>query len=191
TGLSEYAEGHILIKTSPNVNGTVLEEEILSRYPEVQSTDSVASSLKAMEENTFQVGGTRARWVGVVFAVVLAIVGTALVVGLTLREKEYETTLLRVRGFTRGQVLKVLVAEIMVMILFSLILGVGTGFIQLFGDLANQSQNLQQLVRPVVVLSVPAVFGMITMVAAVLVAALIPIVITSRFTESKVDVLRE
>ena len=81
----------------------------------------------------------------VAVAVVLAIVGTALVVGLTLQEKEYETTLLRVRGFTRSQVLKVLLAEIMVMILFSLILGVGTGFIQLFGDLANQSQNLSNL----------------------------------------------
>jgi ABC-type lipoprotein release transport system permease subunit len=191
TGLSEYAEGHVLIKTSPNVNGTVLEDEIVSRYPEVQSTDSVASSLKAMEENTFEVGGTRARWVGVVFAVVLAVVGTALVVGLTLKEKEYETTLLRVRGFTRGQVLKVLVAEIMVMILFSLILGVGTGFIQLFGDLANQSQNLQQLVRPNVVLSVPAVIGMVGMVVAVLVAAVVPIILASRFTEAKVDVLRE
>ncbi|MHA2600795.1 MAG: FtsX-like permease family protein [Candidatus Thorarchaeota archaeon SMTZ1-83] len=191
TGLSEYAEGHILVKTFPDVNGTVLEEEIASRYPEVESTDSVVSSLKAMEENTFEVGGTRARWVGVVFAVVLAIFGTALVVGLTLREKEYETTLLRVRGFTRSQVLKVLIAEIMVMILFSLILGVGTGFIQLFGDLANQSQNLQQLVRPVVVLSIPAVVGMITMIVAVLAAALVPIVLASRFTESKVDVLRE
>ncbi|MFW9943909.1 MAG: FtsX-like permease family protein [Candidatus Sifarchaeia archaeon] len=191
TGLVDYSEGHVLIKTAANTNGTVLEEEIAAAFPEVQSTDSVMSSLKAMEESTFEVGGTRARWVGVVFAVVLAIVGTALVVGLTLQEKEYETTLLRVRGFTRGQVLKVLVAEIMVVILFSLILGVGTGFIQLFGDLANQSQNLQQLVRPNVVLSAPAVIGMASMVVAVLAAAVVPIILASRFTEAKVDVLRE
>jgi ABC-type antimicrobial peptide transport system permease subunit len=129
--------------------------------------------------------------VGVFFAVVLAIVGTGLVVSLTLKEKEYETTLLRVRGFTRNQVLKVLLAEIMVMVLFSLILGVGTGFIQLFGDLSNQSQNLQQLVRPLVVLSAPAVFGMVSMVLAVLGAAVVPIIWASRFTEGKVDVLRE
>lgn len=191
TGLVEYAEGHVLVKTADNINGTLLEEEIRSQFPEVQSTDSVTTSLKAMQVNTFEVGGTRARWVGVVFAVVLAIIGTALVVGLTLKEKEYETTLLRVRGFTRGQVLKVLLAEIMVMVVFSLILGVGTGFIQLFGDLANQSQNLQQLVRPQVVLSGPALIGMISMVVAVLGAAVIPIVMASRFTEEKVDVLRE
>ncbi|MFQ5832864.1 MAG: FtsX-like permease family protein [Candidatus Thorarchaeota archaeon] len=191
TGLVEYAEGHVLVKTADNINGTLLEEEIRSQFPEVQSTDSVTTSLKAMQVNTFEVGGTRARWVGVVFAVVLAIIGTALVVGLTLKEKEYETTLLRVRGFTRGQVLKVLLAEIMVMVVFSLILGVGTGFIQLFGDLANQSQNLQQLVRPQVVLSGPALIGMISMVVAVVGAAVIPIVMASRFTEEKVDVLRE
>ncbi|MFW9803632.1 MAG: FtsX-like permease family protein [Candidatus Thorarchaeota archaeon] len=191
TGLVEYAEGHVLIKTEDNINGTILEEEIFASFEDVKNTDSVTSNLKALEENTFQAGGTRARWVGIAFAVVLAIVGTALVVGLTLREKEYETTLLRVRGFTRGQVLKVLIAEIMVMIMFSLILGVGTGLIQLFGDLSNQSQNLQALVRPVVILSGPALLGMIGMVAAVLAAALIPIGLTSRFTEGKVDILRE
>lgn len=191
TGLVEYAEGHVLIKTEENVNGTTLEEEIFASFEDVKNTDSVTSNLKALEANTFQAGGTRARWVGIAFAVVLAIVGTALVVGLTLREKEYETTLLRVRGFTRGQVLKVLIAEIMVMIVFSLILGVGTGLIQLFGDLSNQSQNLQALVRPVVILSGPALLGMIGMVAAVLAAALIPIGLTSRFTEGKVDILRE
>jgi ABC-type lipoprotein release transport system permease subunit len=191
TGLEEYADGHILIKTESNVNGTELEEEIALAAPEVESTDSVTSVLRSQEENTFEAGGTRARWVGVVFAIALAIVGTGLVVGLTLKEKEYETTLLRVRGFTRNQVLKVLVAEIMVMILFSLILGVGTGFIQLFGDLSNQSQNLQALVRPQVILSLPAIIGMASMVLAVLGAAIIPIVWASRFTEGKVDVLRE
>ncbi|MFW9846695.1 MAG: FtsX-like permease family protein [Candidatus Thorarchaeota archaeon] len=192
TGLEDYAEGHVLVKTQSNVNGTLLEEEIASISPDdVQSTDSVTSVLKAQQENTFEAGGTRARWVGVIFAVVLAIIGTGLVVGLTLKEKEYETTLLRVRGFTRGQVLKVLVAEIMVMIIFSLILGLGTGFIQLFGDLANQSQNLQVLVRPNVVLSAPAVLGMVGMVIAVIAAAIIPIIWASRFTEGKVDVLRE
>ncbi len=191
TGLVEYAEGHILARTEANTNGTMLEEEIALVAPEVQSTASVTSVLKSIEENTFEAGGTRARWVGVFFAVVLAIIGTGLVVSLTLKEKEYETTLLRVRGFTRNQVLKVLLAEIMVMVLFSLILGVGTGFIQLFGDLSNQSQNLQQLVRPMVVLSAPAVFGMVSMVLAVLGAAVVPIIWASRFTEGKVDVLRE
>jgi ABC-type lipoprotein release transport system permease subunit len=191
TGLQDYAEGHVLIKTESNFNGTMMEEEIASIAAEVESTGSVTSILKSQEENTFEAGGTRARWVGIIFAVVLAIVGTGLVVSLTLKEKEYETTLLRVRGFTRGQVLKVLVAEIMVMILFSLILGVGTGFIQLFGDLSNQSQNLQALVRPEVILSAPAIFGMVSMVLAVLLAAVIPIIWASRFSEGKVDVLRE
>ncbi|MFX1440338.1 MAG: FtsX-like permease family protein [Promethearchaeota archaeon] len=192
TGLEEYSEGHVLVKTEDGINGTLLEEEIASIAPDdIQSTGSVTSTLKSLEENTFEAGGTRARWVGVIFAVVLAIVGTGLVVGLTLKEKEYETTLLRVRGFTRGQVLKVLVAEIMVMTLFSLILGIGTGFIELFGDLSNQSQNLQALVRPQVVLSAPAVLGMFSMVLAVFVAAVVPIILASRFTETKVDVLRE
>ncbi len=121
----------------------------------------------------------------------LAVVGTLLIVGLTLKEKEYETTLLGVRGFTRGQTLKVLAGEVLVMVLFSLLLGVLTGFIQLFGDIANVSENTQILVRPQIVLSPLAILGMAAIAIAVLISALTPVLMTSRFTEDKVDVLRE
>ena len=136
-------------------------------------------------------GGTRARWVGILFGGVLAVVGTLLIVGLTLKEKEYETTLLGVRGFTRGQTLKVLAGEVLVMVLFSLMLGLLTGFIQLFGDIANVSESTQILVRPQIVLSPLAILGMAAIAIAVLISALIPVLMTSRFTEDKVDVLRE
>jgi ABC-type antimicrobial peptide transport system permease subunit len=125
------------------------------------------------------------------FGGVLAVVGTLLIVGLTLKEKEYETTLLGVRGFTREQTLKVLAGEVLVMVLFSLLLGLLTGFIQLFGDIANVSENTQILVRPQIVLSPLAIFGMAAIAIAVLISALIPVLMTSRFTEDKVDVLRE
>lgn len=191
SGFLEYAEIHILMKTSSEVNGTQIEQEILSIAPDVRSTDSTTSRAKEREEATFQQGGTRARWLGIAFAVVLAIAGTGLIVSLTLREKEYETTLLGVRGFARNQVMKVLIAEVMVMILFSLILGTGTGIIQLFGDIANTSQNTQALVRPQIVLTPIVVSLMSLIVLAIVLSALVPILLTTRFDENKIDVLRE
>jgi hypothetical protein len=77
------------------------------------------------------------------------------------------------------------------MVLFSLLLGVLTGFIQLFGDIANVSENTQILVRPQIVLSPLAILGMAAIAIAVLISALTPVLMTSRFTEDKVDVLRE
>ena len=191
TGLEDISAGHLLMKTIPGSNGTLLEEEISTAFPEVVDTDSTTTRAAAAQENTFEVGGTRARWVGILFGGVLAVVGTLLIVGLTLKEKEYETTLLGVRGFTRGQTLKVLAGEVLVMVLFSLLLGVLTGFIQLFGDIANVSENTQILVRPQIVLSPLAILGMAAIAIAVLISALTPVLMTSRFTEDKVDVLRE
>jgi ABC-type lipoprotein release transport system permease subunit len=191
TGLEDISTGHLLLKTISGTNGTLLEQEISAAFPEVVGTDSTTTRVAASQENTFQVGGTRARWVGILFGGVLAVVGTLLIVGLTLKEKEYETTLLGVRGFTREQTLKVLAGEVLVMVLFSLLLGLLTGFIQLFGDIANVSENTQILVRPQIVLSPLAIFGMAAIAIAVLISALIPVLMTSRFTEDKVDVLRE
>jgi putative ABC transport system permease protein len=191
TGLEDISTGHLLLKTIPGTNGTLLEQEIFAAFPEVVDTDSLTTRIAASQENTFEVGGTRARWVGILFGGVLAVVGTLLIVGLTLKEKEYETTLLGVRGFTRGQTLKVLAGEVMVMVLFSLLLGLLTGFIQLFGDIANVSENTQILVRPQIVLSPLAILGMAAIAIAVVISALIPVLMTSRFTEDKVDILRE
>jgi ABC-type antimicrobial peptide transport system permease subunit len=112
-------------------------------------------------------------------------------VGLTLKEKEQETTLLSVRGLTRSQILKALTAEVMVMVLFSLILGVATGFIQLFGNISNTSQSTQELVRPRMVFTPLSILAMTGIVLIVVIAALIPVVMTSRVTEERINSIRE
>ncbi len=191
TGITDVSEAHALIKTSPGVNGTVIEDEITSRFPDVQDTDSVTSRLAEAEGISYQAASIRARWLGIIFAGVLAIIGSGLVVALTLKEKEYETVLLAVRGFTRGQILKVLFGEVMIMVLFAMILGTLTGFIQLFGDLANTSQNLQSLVRPRIVMDPMSLLGMMSLVICVFLSSLIPVLFASRLSEERINILRE
>ena len=191
TNLVDISTGWILIKTNPGTNGTAIEQEIASALPQATSTDSLTSELKQAQTNSFQAGTTRAQWLGVIFAGVLAVVGTGLVVGLTLKEKEQETTLLSVRGLTRGQILKALTAEVMVMILFSLILGVATGFIWLFGNISNASQATQELVRPTMVFTPLSIVAMTGIVLMVVLAALIPVLMTSRVTEERINAIRE
>ncbi len=191
TGIVSYADAHVLISTQEGLNGTLLEEQIVTQLPQTASTDSVTSRIMEYDQASYEAASGRARVLGIYFAAALAILGTGLVVGLTLKEKEYEITLLGVRGFTRGQTIKVLVGEVMVMVLFALILGTMTGFIQLFGDISNTSENLQTLVRPRIITSLPAVLGMLGIVFAIVMSSLIPLLLSTRFTEEKVDVLRE
>ncbi|MHA1772452.1 MAG: ABC transporter permease [Candidatus Thorarchaeota archaeon] len=186
-----YTTPHVLMKVTDGVNGTTIEEQITSLYPKVEETDSITTRTAELEENDFQMAGIRSRWVGIAFAVALAVVGTGLVIGLTLKEKEYEVTLLGVRGFDRSQILKVLFGEVLVMVIFSLILGVGTGFVQLFGDVSNASQNAMTLIRPRIVLGLVPVLSMFAVISAVVFAALIPVIWASRLTEEKIDILRE
>ncbi len=190
-GLADYATPHVLVDTAPDVNGTKVEEEISTLYPDVEETDSFTSRVVEYSENNFLVAGMRSRWVGIAFAVALAVIGTGLVVGLTLKEKEYEVTLLGVRGFTRKQTLTVLFGEVMIMVFFSLILGVGTGLVQIFGDISNSSQNAITLIRPRIVFGFLPVMSMIAIILAVLIAALVPVIMATRFTEEKIDILRE
>ena len=63
TGLVDISTGHLLLKTIAGTNGTLLEQEIVAAYPEVAGTDSFTTRVAASQENTFEVGGTRARWV--------------------------------------------------------------------------------------------------------------------------------
>ncbi len=191
TGLINYAEGHVLVNTEPSVNGTLLESEVESMFPQVESTDSFTSRVAAAQESSYQVGGTRARLLGVTFAAVLAIVGTLLVITLTLREKQYETTLLGVRGFNWRQTLTVLAGEVMVLVLFSLILGTATGFIQLFGDISNTVESSSSIIRPQIILTPISIVSMLAIVFGVVLAALIPVINAARFSEERIDILRE
>lgn len=190
-GLLSSCQPHLLVKTAPDLNGTEIEQQLASMFPDYVETHSMTSEIQELQENDFQMAGVRTRWVGILFALVLAVVGTVLVVGLTLKEKEYEVTLLGVRGFERRQVLKVLFGEVLVMVVFSLLLGLGTGLVQLFGEIANQSQNAMQLVRPRIVLDLLVGLEMFAIVMIVVIAALIPVLLASRLTEEKISVLRE
>jgi len=189
--LIDYSEAHVLIKTASNVNGTLLQSEIQSSLPQVEETDSFTSRQAASQESTFETGATRARLLGVTFAAVLAIVGTLLVITLTLREKQYETTLLGVRGFNMRQTLTVLAGEVMVLVLFSLILGTGTGFIQLFGDISNTVESSSSIIRPRIILTPISILSMLAIVFGVVLAALIPVINAARFSEERVDIVRE
>lgn len=190
SGALAFSEPHLLIKTDPNVNGTDIEETLVSMYPDITQTDSVSSRIQEQQSN-FSSIQIRAQILAVLFASVLAVVGTGLVIGLTLKEKEYETVLLGVRGFTRRQTFKVLFGEIMVVVLFAIILGTFTGFVQLYGSNATMNQSLQSLVAPRIIITPIAVLSMLSIVLVIFMAALIPVINATRLTEEKIDIVRE
>jgi ABC-type antimicrobial peptide transport system permease subunit len=85
---------------------------------------------------------------GLVFAVLSASVGTALIAIVSLKERSREATLMSVRGLSYRQLVWMFLTESMATITFSVILGAVVGVIIVYGTInsANSSLYTTQLV---------------------------------------------
>ena len=181
---------NILIDTSPDTNGTELQQQLIFEIDGVYSSFSVTTEMSDYETSVIRSGTTKIQWLAISFAIVLALVGTALVVILTLQEKDTEIALLSVRGFSKWQLFKTLLAEIMVTIFFALILGVGVGILENVGQVAQSNENATGLIRYQVTLGGDATYTILMLLGVVILAAVVPVWWSSRRPESKVDLLR-
>jgi hypothetical protein len=146
--------------------------------------------MKNYYERPIESGITKIRWVAIIFAVALALIGTALVIILGLKEKDAEIALLTVRGFSKWQLFKTLLAEMLVMVIFALLLGSVVGFIEIFGNVNLENQNVSGLIRTRMIVGGQSGLTMLVVIGVVILAAIIPVYWASRRPESKVDVLR-
>jgi ABC-type antimicrobial peptide transport system permease subunit len=85
---------------------------------------------------------------GLLFAVLSASVGTALVAIVSLRERSREATLMSVRGLSYRQLVWMFIVESMAIITFAVVIGVVVGVIIVYGNVssANNSLYVAQLV---------------------------------------------
>ena len=190
SAIIDASSSNILIKTHEGVNGTYVQELLDEEIQDISESYSYTSHMKNYYERPIESGITKIRWVAILFAVVLALVGTALVIILGLKEKDAEIALLTVRGFSKWQLFKTLLAEMLVMVLFALVLGSVVGLIEIFGNVNLENQNATGLIRTRMVLSIQSSFTMLLVIGVVLLAAIIPVWWASRRPESKIDVLR-
>ncbi|MFW9833626.1 MAG: ABC transporter permease [Candidatus Thorarchaeota archaeon] len=181
---------NVLVDTAPGVNGTVLQEQFINEIDGAYSTFSVTSEIADYQSSPLRSGSTKIQYLAISFAIILAMAGVALVVILTLREKDAEIVLLSVRGFSKWQLFKTLLAEVMVTIVFALILGGVVGFAQNLGQAAQQNTNATGLIRYRVTLGGAALTTNLILIGVILLAAIIPVWWASRRPESKIDVLR-
>lgn len=188
--LIHTSTANVLVDTAPDVNGTLLQEQLVLGLDDVYTSYSVTSEIDDYQSSALRSGTTKIQWLAISFAIILAMAGTALVVLLTLREKDAEIALLSVRGFSKWQLFKTLLAEVMVTVLFSLILGILVGFAQNLGQAAQLNQNATGLIRYQVTLGGAAFNTNLILVGVVFLAAMIPVWWASRRAESKVDILR-
>jgi ABC-type lipoprotein release transport system permease subunit len=142
----------ILIKLDQGFNGTEVANQIRSLEGNeiygVESFDEQWRQSEAMNNlytySSLQVLDVQS--LGLVFAVLSASVGTALIAIVSLKERSREATLMSVRGLSYRQLVWMFLTESMAVITFAVILGVCVGLIIVYGNITSANAYTSALV---------------------------------------------
>lgn len=137
-----------LITLKPGVNGTDVANQIRTLDPTeisyVQSfdelwrqTEELNNSYTYTAQQTLDIQG-----LGLIFAVISASAGTALIAIVSLKERSKEATLMSVRGLSFRQLVWMFLTESMAIITFAVILGIVVGVVIVFGNVNSANSTL-------------------------------------------------
>jgi ABC-type lipoprotein release transport system permease subunit len=144
----EHFQTTLRIKLQPNVNGTDVANEIRTREGfEVYSVTSVDELWRQSENmnnlrtySSLQILDIQG--LGLVFSVLSASVGTALIAIVSLKERSREATLMSVRGLSYRQLVWMFLTESMAIITFAVILGIVVGVIIVYGNVTSANASM-------------------------------------------------
>jgi ABC-type antimicrobial peptide transport system permease subunit len=117
---------------------------------------------------------------GIVFAVLAASVGTALVSTVSLRERSREAAIMSVKGLSYKQLLVMFLAENMAIVVFSLVLGAVVGIIWLNGNLIALDTMNTGLIHHNMVFPLDSLLMLVSCVGLILASTIVPILIMAR-----------
>ncbi len=136
-----YSSARILIKLEDGADGKAVADQIdeMRDKINVSSVSSVAEQLEERQSNFIVTGSLNILCFGVIFIVIAASVGTALVTLVSLRERRRETSIMSVRGLSFKQLVVILLTENLAIVTFSVLLGAAIGFIWVRGTIASSN----------------------------------------------------
>ncbi|MFX1318749.1 MAG: FtsX-like permease family protein [Promethearchaeota archaeon] len=185
--------GYVLVSLDSSAyNAEVIQA--LEALDNVLQVDSAISLIENYNADVLRNATTNMMQLGVAFAIILASVGTLVIIYLTLRERRTTTALMSARGLTYTQTVTMLSAEILTIMIFAILLGLSVGLIIYYGLISG---GVATLVPPLVQARfLPPEFNVmfaayIGAIAGLLVLnTLVPILIEARTARYDLSVLR-
>ena len=124
---------------------------------------------------------------GLVFAVLSASVGTALIAIVSLKERSREATLMSVRGLSYRQLVFMFLTESMAIITFAVILGVVVGIIIVYGTVTSANAVFPQLVTQRLIFPANAIATIGTYIALIYASTIGAILVMSSQYVTKLE----
>lgn len=172
----------ILLKLKHGENGTAVAENIRSLGLNVSRVDSFAEEYASSQSDVATVGSLDAQRLGIVFAVLAASVGTALVSVVSMRERSREATIMSVKGLSYKQLVVMFLTENLAVVTFAVVLGIFVGFVAAYGNISATNSFIAStaLIKHRFIFSADAILMVISCVALIFVSTILPILIISR-----------
>jgi hypothetical protein len=188
--VAENFEVRILLKLSAGANGTRIAEAIRDLDLEIYGVESFDEQWASAQLNPY--GGSSlmlldVQRLGIVFAVLAASVGVALISAVSLRERSREATLMSVRGLSYRQLVWMFLSENLAVVTFALFLGLVVGVIIVYGNVASANAAVSALVTRRFMFPTETVVTVGSCVALVFASTVLPIIVMSRQYVTKLE----
>lgn len=136
-GVVGYSSARILVKLESGADSEAVADQIRELDINISSVSSVAEQLEERQSNFIVTGSLNILRFGVIFIVIAASVGTALVTLVSLRERRREASIMSVRGLSFKQLVVMLLTENLAIVIFSVLLGAAVGLVVVRGTIAS------------------------------------------------------
>jgi len=185
---SIYASAEVLVNLKSGADGEVVAEQIRGlESDEILWVSSVAEQLQMQQSSAIFGGVTNVQRLGVVFAILAASVGTALVTFVCLKERSKEASLMSVRGLSFKQLAVTLLTENLAVVVFAVLLGTVVGLITVRGQVAAQNAFGVSLVTYRMVFPLDSLLTLVTCFILIFASTIIPVIAMARRYVSKLE----
>jgi ABC-type antimicrobial peptide transport system permease subunit len=184
--VSAYAE--ILLKLKSVADGKHVANSIRDiENLNIGYVESFAEEWEKAQSNVISMGTLDVQRLGIVFAVLAASVGTALVSTVSMKERSREATIMSVKGLSYKQLVIMFLTENLALVMFSVILGVLVGFITVYGNIAASNAMILEVVRRRLVFPLDSALMLTLCLTLIFSATILPVLIMSRRYVTKLE----
>ncbi len=173
------ASARILAKLDGSLDGQAVADDVRN-VDGIITVNSVSKSLELAQTNVLSTGTLEVQQLGIVFAVLAASVGTALISVVSMRERAREATIMSVRGLSYKQLVIMFLTESFALVTLSIVLGAAIGFISVYGNMSSANAQGYGLVLRQFVFPLDSTLLIVGCVALIFAATVLPVIIMSR-----------
>jgi ABC-type antimicrobial peptide transport system permease subunit len=173
------ASARVLAKLDGSLDGQAVADDIMD-VDGVVTVNSVSKSLELAQTNILSTGTLEVQQLGIVFAVLAASVGTALISVVSMRERAREATIMSVRGLSYKQLIIMFLTESFALVTFSILLGAAIGFISVYGNMSSANAQGYGLVLRQFVFPLDSALLIVGCISLIFAATVFPVIIMSR-----------